>query len=141
MTTPLVRQAGVPFLDGLLILANAIEATTEQYFDMTVWHRPRQRATKDRPACGTASCAMGIACTLPTFKQLGLRRATREHCFVPQFDGDHGFMAAARLFQISLDDATWLFSSDSYLHTFPTPHSVVGRLRQFVHNQRKYANP
>lgn len=70
--------------------------------------------------CGTASCAMGHACTIPEFKAAGLHLMEGYGVTIfPAFDGAHSYYAAQRFFNLSREDALHLFDPYCYVQMFP----------------------
>lgn len=109
--------------DRLLKLAEFLDELPEYMLDMSRW-------TKD---CGTASCALGWACTIPEFRAEGL---TLDRFDTPSFDGDCGYGAAVHFFDLHRDQALELFSPTYYgsgsWHQKIKPCEVAARIRGLV---------
>jgi hypothetical protein len=86
--------------------------------------------------CGFAACAVGWACTIPSFRKAGLRlTATLDNKFmmIPKFDGQTGFEAVEEFFGITGNTASYLFESDAYGQSGkPRPKTVANRIRKVV---------
>ncbi len=90
----------------LLVLAEFLEKLPDTSFDYSQW--------VGRNECGTTACALGHACRMPEFNDLGLRLATdlspSDWCFGdPACGEDFGAAAAQRPFMIHLYEAQFLF--------------------------------
>ncbi len=116
----------------LLVLAEYLENLNDDMFNMGWWFH------EDHPTeCGTASCAMGHACRMPVFQELGLTAELdqRTDTYQPCYRGRRGFGAAEMLFDIEHHHATYLFSSGSYdrqiIDTI-TPKIVAQRIRRCI---------
>ena len=66
------------------------------------------------PECGTTACALGHACVIPAFMELGLGLDRQGE---PIFDGRYGTDAAALFFDISKTEAFFLFHWNRTLAT------------------------
>lgn len=84
-------------------------------------------------SCGTQACAFGLAAISGEFAAEGLtyeflltcgRPSMRGH-LMPTYDGYHGMSAAARLFHISDNDASYFFDPEHY---DGTPKEAEGEL-------------
>lgn len=88
-------------------------------FDMTQW-------------CGKAACAVGHACVDPWFNERGLKLGDGPGIWPsPKYKGCSGFNATSRFFDISFEEATYLFTEHS------TPHKqsaadVAARIYRFI---------
>lgn len=107
----------------ILKLSKFLYTVPREKFDMTTWW------------CGTSGCAMGWACEISEFKKLGLKRSwsPSEYRTLIGFKGESHETAAAKLFDISEDDAFQLFINGK----LDTPKQVGYRLRRFVESQLK----
>lgn len=94
------------------------------------------------PNCGTVGCALGWACTMPKFQNLGLRLAqTDERTIEPILpDADlEGWTVAMYLFDLTTEDAQYLFIP-MYRHPelgfgearSATPKQVAEHIREFI---------
>lgn len=108
----------------LLKLAALLEADAKDQkgakFDLTIWGN---MIDLDKPmSCGTVACAMGLAVASGIFKKDGLTNYTLNdgdarlyaHSLIPFYKNESGFHAAAKLFNISYNDANWLFGAEWY---------------------------
>lgn len=82
--------------------------------------------------CKYAACALGSAAAYPPFRKLGLSLVDTEAGNTQLdvgYNGYTGFLAAARLFGISYQNAEFLFSPCSFPHWSPadaiTPAEVI----------------
>lgn len=116
-------------------------------FDMDRWFVEN---CKDKNWCGTQACAMGLASTLAEFKKEGLREhfGTIEfHYFDFTKNVDfqvtvYDYHAAAKLFDISLDDAKYLFCPVFYKkHQKGNKgaKTVARRIAQYINSNGKSA--
>ena len=119
-------------LGRLEILADRLEAfvpTPECQFDMEIWE------------CGTAACAVGLACQIPEFNSLGLRLERTSWgglimASEPVF-ADHTNWDAVRVFfGITLKEAFWLFSEEQYPDDDTTAQEVAARIRTLLAEKR-----
>jgi hypothetical protein len=83
-------------------------------FDLSSWGEYKK---VEENICGTAACAVGLACFSDDFKAEGL--GTVDHWigrgyFVPTFKQQEGWHAVADFFDIGLDQAAHLFHEDHY---------------------------
>jgi hypothetical protein len=93
-------------------------------FDMALWIN----------ACGTTCCAIGYAALDVTMRREGLKLIMRE----PHYMGFIGFTAVAKFYDISEDDAVYLFSAECYgdIDTDempdPTIDQVIDRIKTYM---------
>jgi hypothetical protein len=89
--------------------------------------------------CQTHGCIMGWATTIPEFKKEGLHLSTCNPYSVIvtiSFEGKEDFFAAASFFNITVRDAEYLFSPESYdtdeeLHD---PKYAIARIKEVLIN-------
>lgn len=114
--------------DRLLTLAKFLRSVPEDKFDMSVWSADPAPPTI---GCGYAGCAMGYACGMPEFQQLGLECTPTG---TPRFGVAHAYSAAADFFGITYMDATQLFNPNDYLCASAriTPAMVADRIEKLV---------
>lgn len=106
-------------------------------FDMDIWTSKKLPESKDLH-CGTSCCAIGLASTLPDWKEAGLELHERElfgysSVFEPVFQGAHNFDAVAALLGISKLETQALFDPDFY--SAPNdlePWEVADRIECFI---------
>jgi hypothetical protein len=128
----------------LLKLADYLETVPRKRFNMDHWASAKFCGKPKEPEheCGTSACALGWACTIPSFKRAGLKFIECGSNFwthidlVPDFEGSTGYGAAASLFGIRYSQAEWLFSPESPART---PKQVAKRIRKFVESDGKIA--
>ena len=115
------------------------ENVNPKQFDMfAVWE-------KNTETCGTAGCAMGWACSIPSFKRAGLKLKSMNYFDIDDVEiydiefKDLGcFEAASEFFTISKEEADYLFDPDSYPHTCKlTPKIVARRIENFINKKLK----
>ena len=85
----------------------------------------------DYEGCGTTACALGHACSIPSFRKAGLRMRSDpvdENYYYPDFNGMEGLEAASEFFDIDFEGACSLF----YSRGPETPKQVAKRIRKFV---------
>lgn len=106
-------------------------------FDMSKWWNETK--------CGTAACAAGYACNLPSFQKAGFQLQTTYPTHdgtykYPTYKGHANFEALAKGLGISVYAASGIFSEDSYLFNNArsiTPYRVARRIEAFL----KMKNP
>ena len=127
----------------LLKLARLLEADAKNAkgvrFDLNLWGVINDE--KKPVSCGTTACAMGLAVVSGVFKRDGLLPPGSQSC-EPQFRSpvtgrvSFGFAAAARLFEISIPKASFLFSAVKYQDRRTSgaegERAVAKRIREFV---------
>lgn len=104
-------------------LENEVAKMPPERWDMWAWGEERE--------CGTVGCAMGHACSIPEFREAGLRLYHGIPLF--GFPSRSGVDAAVELFDISASAANHIFIPSKYPH----PHAVtipevVARIRALV---------
>lgn len=94
--------------------------------------------------CRTAACALGEACLIPSFQKAGLRlesdgeQGGDDTFFTPRFGRHEGTVAGAKFFDISVNQAHWLFIPDQYTDRYGnildkiTPKMVSRRIDKLV---------
>lgn len=127
------------FVDRLLKLADHLETVQRRLFDMLAWGHDN--------CCKTVCCALGHACSIPSFRRAGLRlkadrrwvdgrgrrNATYDVVFHDDFDQVlRGFAAAEKFFGLSDREAAFLFAAFSYVKDRVTPRRVAARIRRLV---------
>lgn len=131
---------------GLLrALADKLESVEENAFSLKTWGE----TLRGEHSCRTTCCAIGYACFMDEFREVGLRAITGmdEKCesfeellnwpakfvtTVPAFEGHLSFNAISRLFGISHAACGALFLNDAYDFRDakePHPKIVAKRLR------------
>jgi hypothetical protein len=105
----------------LLLLAEHLDTVPAELFTMSHWW------------CGSAGCAMGHACDVPEFRDLGLYRVRYDVRFCSPNNGWvlSNYDAAEVLFDLTTAQAGHLFNSVSY-RPGVTPGEVAGHIREFV---------
>lgn len=95
---------------------------------------PPEKLNMDEWNCGSASCAVGHACSIPEFAAEGL---SLELSFfgnlIPFFDGLENWAAVHDFFDLSEDEAQELFGSDAY-QDHVTPSEVSAAIEYFIAN-------
>lgn len=112
-------------LDRLETLAKHLETVPPETFNLGSWK------------CGTTACAMGHACSIPSFRRAGLRLEKEmewgEAVFIPSFKCEQDFDAAQRFFGISQSDSYHLFDPMEYPNYERTrKQTVINRIRKFI---------
>lgn len=134
----------------LLKLADLLEADAANKkgvkFDLGEWATKaggRGFDSKDEPvpvSCHTSACAMGLAAISGAFKRAGLSYEFTysswhsSYVLVPTFDGEGGFDAASKLFDIDWNTARHLFDPQYYRKTkgAVAERAVARRIRKLV---------
>jgi hypothetical protein len=104
-------------------------------FNMSTWYEPDFDATRwkssnscfllldEKVTCGSAACALGSAAIHKPFIEQGL--IMNSHYDQVQFGSDFGFEAGAEFFDLTIEQAKWLFFPLLYSTEFiPEIHSV-----------------
>jgi hypothetical protein len=124
-------------VDRLLRLADFLDNLPAGRFDYNHWVGSDWQGDPDL-SCGTTACAMGWATTIPEFRALGLKLDhTRP---TPYFGEKFGSEAAAEFFDISNEDAIYLFTPNAWhinMRTqspdqYASPEEVAEHIRQFL---------
>lgn len=119
----------------LLKLAAFLRTIPTKKFDMDHWSKtPEINAT----TCGTAACACGWGTTIFKRYKNPLKLVLEED--YPGYNPvpiiacgeERGFDAAATFFEISNNEANYLFWSGDYPSVKITPKMVAKRIKQFV---------
>lgn len=135
--------------DLLLTLAKFLRNLPPSRFDIQRWRcrgaGENSKFVEDADLetdCGTRACAIGWACTIPEFKELGLDfkpwtdgldDGESAMFGEPHFNHSFGFEASALFFGISFGDAIELFSDESYPSGVDaTPSEVADKIEIFV---------
>lgn len=82
--------------------------------------------------CGYAACAVGHACSIPSFRKAGLKLTKFGNYTDPTYKGSSNWYAVESFFDIDNHTAKLLFSSDSYKNPRVRPSTVANRIRKFV---------
>jgi len=135
----------------LLKLADLLDADAKNKkgikFDLNQWARPASsevQFTEDEGVpvdCGTAACAVGLACISGAFKRSGFyyrlcycEGPSRLHV-VPTFNGKEDMDAVDEFFDISCAESNHLFQAHSYPKTKQKgalgERAVAKRIRDF----------
>lgn len=88
----------------------------EVTFDMDFWHQPLE--------CGTAACAFGSACSY--FKELEI------HGGIPFFGELIEYEAAEAFFEITEEQAEYLFDPNSYEEWTVSRSEVIERIKELL---------
>jgi hypothetical protein len=101
-------------------LAKVLLRVPREKFCMSVWYgyttelgTPRSLTPSDSPKafpCGTAGCALGWACIVPSFYKAGLRLVEG----LPDYKGYSTYEAAGFFFGLSEGEAKFLFHSSNH---------------------------
>lgn len=123
-------------------LATALERIAKRPLKNMRFNLREWRSTglkKNTNGCGTAACAVGYACTLPSFKKEGLYLGDENESSYagPMFDGHRCWDAVSVFFNLSYSTSMYLFSADYYARwQRDKPQAVAKRIRQFIRQQR-----
>ena len=102
------------YRERLLKLADFLDKLPEQRFDYSRWVGASWQGDQSL-SCGTTACALGWACTMPEFQELGLRLVKEPgHLAYPARGGDEGGVtstdrAAEHVFGLTGSETTFLF--------------------------------
>ena len=100
----------------LELLANHLCGVKPEYFSLCAWK------------CGIVACAVGHACQIPEFTEEGFCLVRFD---VPSFSNELGWNAVRLFFGLSSEDASALFSSNSY-HPNVTPSDVATKIYVYI---------
>lgn len=118
------------------ILETAHETKQVDFFDLTCWYVPYHEADPKIPSenlftghtCGTAACALGLACMDPEFKAQGLKMILG-----PQYFHHQSYLAGAAFFDIDYEDSKYLFRTNAYPDPYlVTPTMVADRVKELI---------
>ena len=121
----------------LLFLAAFLDTVNEDRFNLETWRRGEYvHVITDEVLlhdCGTTACAVGWACSLPEFRELGLGF----HEYYPTLETDdlgrlHTWDAVERFFDLDSAESSYLFIYTQYSSTNSAPRDVADRIREFV---------
>jgi hypothetical protein len=96
---------------------------------------PLTGVVRDEFKCRTAACALGEACTIPSFRKGGLTLREDRYVsgyFTPGFKSYRGTAAGAMFFGISMPESDWLFLPENYSSEHITPKMVAKRIDQLL---------
>lgn len=106
---------------------------------------------EDVRGCGFAACAVGWACTIPSFRRAGLKMVSEDGVaaadidevkMVPSYDGIEGFDAVMEFFGIEYDVAQYLFGNEAFGDSArPRPSTVANRIRKVVDRRNADKDP
>jgi hypothetical protein len=134
-------------LEHLVTVLERVKAAKLE-FDIGAWGVVREEANEP---CGTSACAMGYAALDPQFMTEGLRLKNEDGIIFegldnfnayalaggevsvdPVFEGSLGFGAAIMFFEITEEDAVYLFYGAKYSSWPVTPDDVIARVRELL---------
>lgn len=134
----------------LLKLAEFLEALPRKKFDYRFYATSEEETIRE---CPTTACAIGWACTMPTFKRLGAYLTVDRflgltyhltYHFQPQMKGaeDEGeFAVGEQIFGLSVEEFDYLFNPYVGMENpgkpgpDATPKQVAKHIRKFVEAQ------
>ena len=104
--TAFTPQSGTDRLRTLYAIMAGVPA---KRVDMKNWRNSLRVSNEEMLAqgCGTAACAVGWACAYPEFNKQGL--FWNDNLWIPVYQGDGGWRAVERFFDLSMDEAKNLF--------------------------------
>lgn len=106
--------------ERLLLLADHMDTVDPSLFFLEDWK------------CGTAACAVGHACTIPSFQKAGLTLTPAilngKASGTPTFLMHHGWRAVQKFFDLTAIETSELFSSESYEKN-ALPSDVAEKIR------------
>ncbi len=117
-------------------LANYLETVTPDQFDLSRWESEAYVPARTllwglieiQPACGFVGCAMGWAAHSKLFPGLAITANG-----VLYYKGSSAFHAAAKVFNISIRSAEFLFTPEMYKDgDFTEPGVVADRLNRYA---------
>ena len=107
----------------LKTLAKYLDTVPEETFNLNHW------------SCGTQACAIGHACSIPSFRKLGLRLSKGipgqvHHTPFPVFKDANSWRAVNKFFGLTFDQSGHLFGAQSYEVGKGTAKNVAARIRR-----------
>lgn len=107
------------------------------HFNLDDWaNKELGELTSKKVSCGTEACAVGWACTIPSFRKAGLKLVgITDELIQPIFKHSNGMTAAADFFGMTYEEANELFHPDGYEHDWDrpvTPKEVANKIVNFV---------
>ena len=115
--------------ERLRVLAEHLKTVPDRDFSMGQWW------------CGTAGCAVGHAAICPALEGEGLSLVVspyNAHAFRPLWNGMDGWCAVQAFFDLSEEDAVYLFAPDSY-HVDSeddiTTEDVIARINRYLERE------
>lgn len=112
----------------LLKLAKLLESVPRSKFDYTQWGLQWDGR---KNSCGTKGCALGWACTVPSFRKLGLKMTNGEWGPRPVSPSGEESYAACAIFNIDTEQSYDLFLPLEGEYK-ATPKQVAKKIRNFV---------
>lgn len=125
----------IQYLEMLAARLEQINPNTDPIiFDIETWFY------QEDPGCGTAACAIGIACMMPEFQALGLSLQDDVTCpqfRYPHYNGSSGWLGVVGFFDFvgakERSISNYLFDPSGYdPHEPPTAAMVAARIRDEV---------
>jgi hypothetical protein len=120
----------------LSLLAAYLETIPEDHFDMSEWVRLKGASVIEgavpEPKCGTSACALGWACSIPEFNDVGLKldRVVGAICdAVPTYEHARGYDAAEKFFELTHQQARYIFRGDT---NKATPKDVCNHIYNLI---------
>ena len=126
--------------ERLLVLAGFLDdKVSPTEFTMGSWGEEHD--------CGTVACAFGWATQIPQLQSEGLSCERHENLigivnWTPVFNGERGYKAAMAFFELTREQASYLFEACCYatrvatgtyrMKEFVSPKDVATRIRTFV---------
>lgn len=109
-----------------------------RHFDMRTWFRvdePEVGIEQREVVCGTSACALGVACTIPEFRDAGLHLECRRGEYYPKFGEETTYGAAEKFFDITFDQTHFIFDPFYYRDVDGwaiTPDMVADRINKVL---------
>lgn len=116
------------------------------HFNLDDWaNKELGEFTKKKVDCGTEACAVGWACTIPSFRKAGLKLANSHEIIEPMFNEYRGLSAAAQFFGMSYRESEQHFHPVGYPEGYDengnwrkaTPKDVANKLVLFLKEKAK----
>lgn len=122
--------------ERLLELHKMLGTIPNENLDLRTWafEDPQDKSKQQLIDCGTTCCAVGWACSHPTFIAEGLHWS---HKHIPTYLEYSSWEAVESFFEINNAVATWLFVVDSY----PSEYSikdVLERIKDILEDKDLY---
>lgn len=117
----------------LLALAAHLDTISPRKFNMNHWANSSDAGI----TCGSTACALGYAGLMPSFRKAGLKTEFDKCGGSVVYKRSHNSLydieAGASFFNITEDEAQWLFMPRSYpIGRRPGPKTVASRIRRMV---------
>jgi len=110
-------------------------------FDLSSWASTREHNETPKMSCGTAACAIGVACLSKEFEDEGFSYEISSYRYpeiniTPKFKHSIGWFAVRNFFELDRFECAWLFYDSNYTITTGAEAEleVANRIDQLIAN-------